>query len=105
MPRYPFCFFYSKNVLICALLIRLTDPIPTTETSIAPRQRPKAGQAQPQPISSILSIQPAVTPRKKSNAAPGKDTRECLCLVDVRVLGICNKTIDNSDLMRPLYGH
>uniref|UniRef100_A0A672H4Y7 non-specific serine/threonine protein kinase n=1 Tax=Salarias fasciatus TaxID=181472 RepID=A0A672H4Y7_SALFA len=44
---------------------RLTDPVPTTETSIAPRQRPKAGQAQPQPISGILPIQPALTPRKR----------------------------------------
>ncbi|XP_030000369.1 AP2-associated protein kinase 1 isoform X8 [Sphaeramia orbicularis] len=50
---------------------RLTDPIPTTETSIAPRQRPKAGQAQPQPISGILPIQPALTPRKRPNVAPG----------------------------------
>lgn len=50
---------------------RLTDPVPTLETSIAPRQRPKAGQAQPQPISGILSIQPATTPRKKTNAVPG----------------------------------
>ncbi|XP_069555893.1 AP2-associated protein kinase 1-like [Brachyistius frenatus] len=50
---------------------RLTDPIPTTETSIAPRQRPKAGQAQPQPISGILPIQPALTPRKRPNVATG----------------------------------
>ncbi|XP_038023020.1 AP2-associated protein kinase 1 isoform X20 [Anas acuta] len=42
---------------------RLTDPIPTTETSIAPRQRPKAGQTQPNP--GILPIQPALTPRKR----------------------------------------
>ncbi|KAM9360040.1 AP2-associated protein kinase 1-like [Symphorus nematophorus] len=48
---------------------RLTDPIPTTETSIAPRQRPKAGQ--PQPISGILPIQPALTPRKRPNVAAG----------------------------------
>ncbi|KAL2092624.1 hypothetical protein ACEWY4_012422 [Coilia grayii] len=48
---------------------RLTDPIPTTETSIAPRQRPKAAQAQP--ITGILPIQPALTPRKRANAAPG----------------------------------
>ncbi|XP_062418381.1 AP2-associated protein kinase 1-like isoform X7 [Pungitius pungitius] len=47
---------------------RITDPVPTLETSIAPRQRPKAGQAQPQPISGILPIQPAVTPRKRPNA-------------------------------------
>uniref|UniRef100_A0A3Q1EYF6 non-specific serine/threonine protein kinase n=1 Tax=Acanthochromis polyacanthus TaxID=80966 RepID=A0A3Q1EYF6_9TELE len=50
---------------------RLTDPIPTTETSIAPRQRPKAGQAQPQPISGILPIQPALTPRKRPSATTG----------------------------------
>nr|XP_019949462.1 PREDICTED: AP2-associated protein kinase 1-like isoform X6 [Paralichthys olivaceus] len=49
---------------------RLTDPVPTTETSIAPRQRPKAGQAQPQPIG-ILPIQPALTPRKRPNVAAG----------------------------------
>ncbi|KAK2899037.1 hypothetical protein Q8A67_010455 [Cirrhinus molitorella] len=48
---------------------RLTDPIPTTETSIAPRQRPKAGQAQP--IGGILPIQPALTPRKRANAPAG----------------------------------
>uniref|UniRef100_A0AAR2KHX4 non-specific serine/threonine protein kinase n=1 Tax=Pygocentrus nattereri TaxID=42514 RepID=A0AAR2KHX4_PYGNA len=48
---------------------RLTDPIPTTETSIAPRQRPKAGQAQP--ITGILPIQPALTPRKRANAPAG----------------------------------
>ncbi|XP_062817278.1 AP2-associated protein kinase 1 isoform X2 [Anolis carolinensis] len=42
---------------------RLTDPIPTTETSITPRQRPKAGQTQPNP--GILPIQPALTPRKR----------------------------------------
>ncbi|KAK2837470.1 hypothetical protein Q5P01_014682 [Channa striata] len=50
---------------------RLTDPIPTTETSIAPRQRPKAGQAQPQSISGILSIQPALTPRKRPSITAG----------------------------------
>ncbi|XP_068617072.1 AP2-associated protein kinase 1 [Brachionichthys hirsutus] len=50
---------------------RLTNPIPTTETSIAPRQRPKAGQAQPQPISGILPIQPALTPRKRPTVAAG----------------------------------
>ncbi|XP_008280544.1 AP2-associated protein kinase 1 isoform X6 [Stegastes partitus] len=50
---------------------RLTDPIPTTETSIAPRQRPKAGQAQPQPISGILPIQPALTPRKRPSVTTG----------------------------------
>ncbi|KAG7281293.1 hypothetical protein CRUP_030976, partial [Coryphaenoides rupestris] len=48
---------------------RLTDPIPTMETSIAPRQRPKAGQ--PQPITGILPIQPALTPRKRPNVAAG----------------------------------
>uniref|UniRef100_A0A8C6KZ49 non-specific serine/threonine protein kinase n=1 Tax=Nothobranchius furzeri TaxID=105023 RepID=A0A8C6KZ49_NOTFU len=50
---------------------RLTDPVPTTETSIAPRQRPKAGQAQSQPISGILPIQPALTPRKRPNVSTG----------------------------------
>nr|XP_057927086.1 AP2-associated protein kinase 1-like isoform X2 [Doryrhamphus excisus] len=50
---------------------RLTDPIPTTETSIAPRQRPKAGQTQPQPISGILPIQAALTPRKRPSMAAG----------------------------------
>ncbi|XP_037633247.1 AP2-associated protein kinase 1-like isoform X6 [Sebastes umbrosus] len=50
---------------------RLTDPTPTMETSIAPRQRPKAGHAQPQPISGILPIQPALTPRKRPNVAAG----------------------------------
>ncbi|XP_072290230.1 AP2-associated protein kinase 1 isoform X2 [Eucyclogobius newberryi] len=50
---------------------RLSDPVPTLETSIAPRQRPKPGQAQAQAISGMLSIQPAATPRKKSNAVPG----------------------------------
>uniref|UniRef100_A0A8D3A121 non-specific serine/threonine protein kinase n=1 Tax=Scophthalmus maximus TaxID=52904 RepID=A0A8D3A121_SCOMX len=50
---------------------RLSDPIPTMETSIAPRQRPKAGQAQPQPISGILPIQPALTPRKRPSVAAG----------------------------------
>ncbi|KAL0965611.1 hypothetical protein UPYG_G00283530 [Umbra pygmaea] len=45
---------------------RLTDPIPTTETSITPRQRPKAGHAPPS--SGILPIQPAaLTPRKRAN--------------------------------------
>ncbi|KAM9455671.1 AP2-associated protein kinase 1 isoform 2-T2 [Clarias gariepinus] len=44
---------------------RLTDPIPTTETSITPRQRPKAAQAQP--IGGVLQIQPAaLTPRKRA---------------------------------------
>ncbi|XP_042343454.1 AP2-associated protein kinase 1-like isoform X7 [Plectropomus leopardus] len=50
---------------------RLTDPVPTLETSIAPRQRPKAGQSQPQPISGILPIQPALTPRKRPSVAAG----------------------------------
>uniref|UniRef100_A0A8C9RAU2 non-specific serine/threonine protein kinase n=1 Tax=Scleropages formosus TaxID=113540 RepID=A0A8C9RAU2_SCLFO len=48
---------------------RLTDPIPTMETSIAPRQRPKAGQ--PQPNAGILPIQAALTPRKRPPANPG----------------------------------
>ncbi|XP_062870570.1 AP2-associated protein kinase 1 isoform X2 [Trichomycterus rosablanca] len=44
---------------------RLTDPIPTTETSITPRQRPKAVQSQP--IGGALPIQPvALTPRKRA---------------------------------------
>ncbi|XP_026874043.2 AP2-associated protein kinase 1 isoform X2 [Electrophorus electricus] len=47
---------------------RLTDPIPTTETSITPRQRPKAGQSQPQPIGGALPLQPAaLTPRRRAN--------------------------------------
>ncbi|XP_056890192.1 AP2-associated protein kinase 1-like isoform X3 [Takifugu flavidus] len=50
---------------------RLTDPVPTTETSIAPRQRPKPCQAQPQSIAGILPIQPALTPRKRPNIAAG----------------------------------
>ncbi|XP_051951143.1 AP2-associated protein kinase 1-like isoform X5 [Xyrauchen texanus] len=48
---------------------RLSDPIPTTETSIAPRQRPKASQAQP--ITGILAIQPALTPRKRASVPTG----------------------------------
>ncbi|NXD30211.1 AAK1 kinase, partial [Spelaeornis formosus] len=58
---------------------RLTDPIPTTETSIAPRQRPKAGQTQPNP--GILPIQPALTPRKRATAqtAIQPQGEECLC--------------------------
>ncbi|KAG9488898.1 hypothetical protein GDO78_005089 [Eleutherodactylus coqui] len=47
---------------------RLTDPVPTTETSIAPRQRPKAGQTQPNP--GMLPIQPALTPRKRPTVQP-----------------------------------
>uniref|UniRef100_A0A8C2GIY3 non-specific serine/threonine protein kinase n=1 Tax=Cyprinus carpio TaxID=7962 RepID=A0A8C2GIY3_CYPCA len=47
---------------------RLTDPIPTTETSITPRQRPKAAQSQSQALGGILPIQPAaLTPRKRAN--------------------------------------
>ncbi|XP_070706463.1 AP2-associated protein kinase 1-like [Pempheris klunzingeri] len=49
---------------------RLTDPIPTTETSITPRQRPKAAHAQP--AAGILPIQPAaLTPRKRANVPGG----------------------------------
>ncbi|XP_027137838.1 AP2-associated protein kinase 1-like isoform X2 [Larimichthys crocea] len=49
---------------------RLTDPIPTTETSITPRQRPKA--AHTQPTAGILPIQPAaLTPRKRANLPGG----------------------------------
>ncbi|KAM9311213.1 AP2-associated protein kinase 1 [Gastrophryne carolinensis] len=51
---------------------RLTDPVPTTETSIAPRQRPKAGQTQPNP--GILPIQPALTPRKRPTVQPATAT-------------------------------
>ncbi|XP_069799065.1 AP2-associated protein kinase 1 isoform X3 [Dendropsophus ebraccatus] len=47
---------------------RLTDPVPTTETSIAPRQRPKAGQTQASP--GMLPIQPALTPRKRPTVQP-----------------------------------
>ncbi|OCT86666.1 AP2-associated protein kinase 1 isoform X2 [Xenopus laevis] len=47
---------------------RLTDPVPATETSIAPRQRPKAGQPQPNP--GMLPIQPALTPRKRATVQP-----------------------------------
>ncbi|XP_078284812.1 AP2-associated protein kinase 1-like isoform X3 [Rhinoraja longicauda] len=58
----------SEAVVKKSLLrARLTDPAPTTETSIAPRQRPKAGQ--PTPAPSALTIQPAVTPRKRSQPA------------------------------------
>ncbi|XP_039855950.1 AP2-associated protein kinase 1-like isoform X1 [Simochromis diagramma] len=49
---------------------RLTDPIPTTETSITPRQRPKAVHTQP--AAGILPIQPAaLTPRKRANLPVG----------------------------------
>uniref|UniRef100_A0A671SAS4 non-specific serine/threonine protein kinase n=1 Tax=Sinocyclocheilus anshuiensis TaxID=1608454 RepID=A0A671SAS4_9TELE len=49
---------------------RLTDPIPTTETSITPRQRPKAAQSQA--LGGILPIQPAaLTPRKRANLPAG----------------------------------
>ncbi|XP_034752419.1 AP2-associated protein kinase 1-like isoform X2 [Etheostoma cragini] len=49
---------------------RLTDPIPTTETSITPRQRPKA--AHTQAAAGILPIQPAaLTPRKRPNLPGG----------------------------------
>ncbi|XP_072915149.1 AP2-associated protein kinase 1-like isoform X4 [Hemitrygon akajei] len=45
---------------------RLTDPTPPTETSIAPRQRPKAGQTPANP--GMLPIQPSLTPRKRPSA-------------------------------------
>ncbi|XP_033832008.1 AP2-associated protein kinase 1 isoform X2 [Periophthalmus magnuspinnatus] len=49
---------------------RLTDPIPTTETSITPRQRPKAIHTQPG--TGMLPIQPAaLTPRKRANIPGG----------------------------------
>ncbi|XP_055775703.1 AP2-associated protein kinase 1-like isoform X11 [Salvelinus fontinalis] len=47
---------------------RLTDPVPTMETSIAPRSRPKAGGTQP---IGILPIQSALTPRKRPDMAAG----------------------------------
>lgn len=51
-------------------VVRLTDPIPTTETSITPRQRPKAVHTQP--AAGILPIQPAaLTPRKRANVPCG----------------------------------
>lgn len=58
-------------MLLCSLhAARLTDPIPTTETSITPRQRPKA--AHTQTATGILPIQPAVlTPRKRANLPGG----------------------------------
>ncbi|KAG7263367.1 hypothetical protein CRUP_010426 [Coryphaenoides rupestris] len=50
---------------------RLTDPIPTTETSITPRQRPKAAHTQ-SPAPGILPIQPAaLTPRKRAHIPAG----------------------------------
>lgn len=58
----------TGRVFFTFSLSRLTDPIPTTETSIAPRQRPKAGQTQPNP--GILPIQPALTPRKRATVQP-----------------------------------
>ncbi|KFR12323.1 AP2-associated protein kinase 1, partial [Opisthocomus hoazin] len=69
---------------------RLTDPIPTTETSIAPRQRPKAGQTQPNP--GILPIQPALTPRKRPTAQAaiqpqGETTLSVRCLPAGRFAG------------------
>lgn len=49
---------------------RLTDPIPTTETSITPRQRPKAIHTQAG--TGMLPIQPAaLTPRKRANIPVG----------------------------------
>ncbi|KAK7889381.1 hypothetical protein WMY93_024941 [Mugilogobius chulae] len=51
-------------------LFRLTDPIPTTETSITPRQRPKAIHTQSG--TGMLPIQPAaLTPRKRANIPAG----------------------------------
>ncbi|KFV94375.1 AP2-associated protein kinase 1, partial [Eurypyga helias] len=65
---------------------RLTDPIPTTETSIAPRQRPKAGQTQPNP--GILPIQPALTPRKRPTAqAAIQPQGKTLCVAGPAALG------------------
>lgn len=60
-----FFFFFLPS-----FFVRLTDPIPTTETSITPRQRPKAVHAQP--AAGILPIQPAaLTPRKRANIPGG----------------------------------
>lgn len=64
----PFHFSHTLIWTFLFSLSRLTDPIPTTETSIAPRQRPKAGQTQPNP--GILPIQPALTPRKRATVQP-----------------------------------
>ncbi|XP_068608615.1 AP2-associated protein kinase 1 [Brachionichthys hirsutus] len=51
---------------------RLTDPVPTTETSITPRQRPKAAHTHAQAAAGILPIQPAaLTPRKRANLPGG----------------------------------
>lgn len=68
MPA-PFAVITEKaNTL--PFVARLTDPIPTTETSITPRQRPKA--AHTQPAAGILPIQPAaLTPRKRANLPGG----------------------------------
>uniref|UniRef100_A0A3P8YMD1 non-specific serine/threonine protein kinase n=1 Tax=Esox lucius TaxID=8010 RepID=A0A3P8YMD1_ESOLU len=63
---------------------RLTDPVPTMETSIAPRSRPKAGVAQP---IGILPIQPALTPRKRPNMAAGGTPPIVLLKVPVPQVG------------------
>lgn len=56
----------NEKGIMLPFVIRLTDPIPTTETSITPRQRPKAVHTQP--AAGILPIQPAaLTPRKRAN--------------------------------------
>ncbi|KAJ3605842.1 hypothetical protein NHX12_027886 [Muraenolepis orangiensis] len=47
--------------------VPLTDPVPTTETSITPRQRPKAAHGQTPATAGMLPIQPsALTPRKRA---------------------------------------
>ncbi|XP_056322463.1 AP2-associated protein kinase 1 [Danio aesculapii] len=72
-----FCRVITKGHLIecierCSHRKGLTDPIPTTETSITPRQRPKAAQSQSQALGGILPIQPAaLTPRKRANLPAG----------------------------------
>lgn len=80
--NYSYCSCWWFLFLIVTLFCRLTDPIPTTETSIAPRQRPKAGQTQPNP--GILPIQPALTPRKRPTAQaaiqPQGETPGCVML-------------------------
>lgn len=56
----------NEKGIMLPFVVRLTDPIPTTETSITPRQRPKAVHTQP--AAGILPIQPAaLTPRKRAN--------------------------------------
>lgn len=65
---------------------RLTDPIPTTETSITPRQRPKAVHTPP--AAGILPIQPAaLTPRKRANLPGGGAQPVGTCTIPLYVAG------------------